>query len=340
MVEVSGEEMNRTRLDDSGLCTDHVARRTSHGSRRTAHETGRFAPSPTGPLHEGSLATAVGSFLMARSLGGRWLLRMEDLDTPRVIPGMADDILRTLETLGLLWDGEIVWQSRRQAAYEAALDRLIRDGHVYPCGCSRAEIARIATAPHVGEEGPSYPGLCRAGLPPGKEARALRLRVEPGPISFVDGIQGPYSQELSTYCGDFVVRRADGPVAYHLAVVVDDAEAGVTQVVRGADLLASTPRQILIQRLLGLHTPSYHHLPLVTNADGTKLSKRDHAVSLATGRDLALDGGSLLKASLRFLGQPVPPLADTSPCGEILAWAVTHFDPALIPAGPAPLLAR
>jgi glutamyl-Q tRNA(Asp) synthetase len=268
---------------------------------------------------------------MARSLGGRWLVRMEDLDTPRVVPGMADDILRTLETLGLLWDGEVVWQSRRQAAYEAALDRLVRDGYVYPCGCSRAEIARIATAPHAGEEGPAYPGLCRAGLLPGRKARALRLRVETGPISFVDGIQGIYCQDLAEYCGDFVVRRADGPVAYHLAVVVDDAEAGVTQVVRGADLLSSTPRQILLQRLLGLPTPTYHHLPLVTNADGTKLSKRDHAVSLTTGLDIGKRGGELLLAALRFLGQLPPSSLCGAPCVEVLAWAVAHFNPGLIP---------
>ncbi|HEY5974800.1 MAG TPA: tRNA glutamyl-Q(34) synthetase GluQRS, partial [Geobacteraceae bacterium] len=223
---------------------------------------GRFAPSPTGPLHSGSLVAAVGSYLAARSVGGRWLLRMEDLDQPRVVPGMADDILRTLEMLGFVWDGEVVWQSRRTEAYQAALDRLSSLGVVYPCGCSRTEISRIASAPHGSGE-LVYPGLCRSGLVAGKVPRAIRVLVPAREIAFQDGILGRFTQDLAATCGDFVVKRADGPFAYHLAVVVDDAAAGVTQVTRGADLLDSTPRQLYLQELLGLSHPIYNHLPLV-----------------------------------------------------------------------------
>jgi glutamyl-Q tRNA(Asp) synthetase len=292
---------------------------------------GRFAPSPTGPLHFGSLVAAVGSWLFARNSGGRWLLRIDDLDTPRVIPGVADDMLRTLEHLGFRWDGEVVWQSRRTEAYREALDRLVRRGDAYSCGCSRAEIARIASAPHAGDGSVIYPGLCREGLPAGKAPRAIRVRVPDEVISFRDAIVGEYRQDLAAECGDFVVQRADGPFAYHLAVVVDDAEAGVTQVVRGADLLDSTPRQIWLQRLLGFPTPAYAHLPLVTNPDGSKLSKRDNAVSLAAGLDSAGSGSNLLLAALRFLGQsPLATLAN-APCHEILDRAVAGFDPTRIP---------
>ena len=297
---------------------------------------GRFAPSPTGPLHLGSLVAAVGSWALARRARGMWLLRMEDLDTPRVVPGMADDILRTLEVLGLTWDGEIVWQSRRTDAYQAALEELRRRGAVYPCGCSRAEIARIASAPH-GDGELVYPGTCRSGLPPGKEPRAFRVRVGEGAVCFSDTVQGEQCQELARACGDFVVKRADGPFAYHLAVVVDDAAAGVNQVVRGADLLASTPRQIFLLQLLGLPTPTYAHLPLVTGPAGAKLSKRDNAVSLAAGRDLGRDGGRLLLAALRFLGQD-PPLLPHASCAEILAWTRATFDPARVPRLPASLV--
>lgn len=297
---------------------------------------GRFAPSPTGPLHLGSLVAALGSYLMARREGGLWLLRVEDLDTPRVIPGMADDILRTLETLGFRWDGEIVYQSRRTEAYREALERLLRDGSAYPCGCSRAEIARAASAPHPGEEGPAYPGLCRNGLAEGKSARSVRVRVTSEPVVFRDGVMGGQSTDLSAAGGDFVVKRADGPFAYQLAVVVDDAESGVNQIVRGADLLHSTPRQILLQRLLGYPTPGYFHLPLVTGPGGAKLSKRDNAVSLASGRQLATEGHLLLFDALRFLGQEPPkPLLGAS-CAEVLDWGVGHFSPESIPRVPGP----
>jgi glutamyl-Q tRNA(Asp) synthetase len=296
---------------------------------------GRFAPSPTGPLHLGSLVAAVGSYAMARRAGGLWLLRMEDLDQPRVVPGMADDMLRTLEGLGFRWDGEVVYQSRRFDAYHGALERLIAQGLAYPCGCSRAEIALIASAPH-GEEGIVYPGICREGISPGKSERAVRVKVYDEMISFEDGVMGRYSQVLSASCGDFVVQRADGPFAYHLAVVVDDAESGVNQVVRGADLLSSTPRQIYLQRLLGYPTPAYCHLPLVVNPDGSKLSKRDSAVSMSAGLDLNRKGGRLIFVALEFLGQSPPDDLRHAPAAELLVWAAASFEPGLIPCQAAP----
>jgi glutamyl-Q tRNA(Asp) synthetase len=293
---------------------------------------GRFAPSPTGPLHFGSLVAALGSWLFARAAGGRWLVRMEDLDAQRVVPGCADDILRTLEALGLDWDGEVLFQSGRSAIYQTVLDRLIRDGNAYPCGCSRAEIARVSTAPHDGDTELVYPGTCRGGVPAGKEARAFRVRVGSIPVTFDDILLGRHEYDLSTTCGDFVLRRGDGLFAYQLAVVVDDAQQGVNQVVRGADLLSSTPRQIHLQRLLGLPTPAYAHLPLVTAPDGSKLSKRDCAVSLS----LNSNAGKLLPAALSFLGQDLHPGLVHLPAREILAEALSRFSPSLIPrkAGP------
>lgn len=298
---------------------------------------GRFAPSPTGPLHVGSLVAAVGSYIMARRAGGHWLLRMEDLDIPRVIPGVAADIVRTLESLGFEWDGPIVYQSERNDVYRAAMDVLIRAGTAYPCGCTRAEIARIASAPH-GEE-VVYPGVCRDGLPEGKTERAYRVKVYDDLIAFDDLFLGRYSQQLAASCGDFVVQRADGPFAYHLAVVVDDAESGVNQVVRGADLLSSTPRQIYLQRLLGFATPVYGHLPLVTGPGGGKLSKRDNAVSLAAGRDLDREGGALVAAALVFLGQEPPAELCGASGTEALSWGIDSFDPARVPRRPAPFAA-
>lgn len=295
---------------------------------------GRFAPSPTGPLHLGSLVAALGSYLKAKSAGGLWCLRMEDLDLPRVVPGIACDMLATLERLGFQWDGEVVYQSRRSEHYREAAEELKRRGLAYACGCTRSEIARTASAPN--EEGVVYPGICRGGLSPDKVERALRVRVYDEVITFEDGVMGRYSQHLTASCGDFVIHRADGPYAYHLAVVVDDAAAGVNQVVRGADLLNSTPRQIYLQRIFQYETPSYCHLPLVTGPDGAKLSKREHAVSLATGRDLTRDGGLLLVSALRFLGQSPPSsLLGASP-GEVLQWGVDHFHLSAIPRASAP----
>ena len=267
-------------------------------------------------------------------------MRMEDLDTPRVVPGMADDILRTLEALGFVWDGEVVRQSSRTEAYEAALAELGRKRMIYPCGCSRAEILRIGSAPHGREDELRYPGLCRNGLPSGKSPRAIRVRVADEPVTFMDGVMGEVSENLGESCGDFVVKRADGPFAYQLAVVVDDAEAGVNQVVRGSDLLLSTPRQIYLQRLFGHAAPAYFHLPLVTGPNGAKLSKRENAISLATGRNLLQEGGTLLLASLRFLGQEPPASLEKASCREILDWGAACFDPAVIPRRPAPLPLR
>jgi glutamyl-Q tRNA(Asp) synthetase len=249
---------------------------------------------------------------------------MEDLDTPRVVAGAAGEILRTLEMLGLEWDGEIVWQSRRTAAYEEALEQLRRSGLVFDCACSRKEI--LASAPHIGEEGPVYPGTCRQGLGAGSQARSQRLRVPAGPLCFTDGVFGAVEQCLASVVGDFVLRRADGLFAYQLAVVVDDGAAGVTQVVRGADLLSSTPRQIFLQAALGLPVPRYIHLPLALAADGEKISKRHGAAMLSA------EGGKLLWRVLHFLGQPVPPELRSALPAEVLAWGVGHFDAARIPS--------
>jgi len=260
--------------------------------------TGRFAPSPTGPLHLGSLVAAVGSWLFARKEGGRWLVRMEDLDTPRVVAGSADEILRALERYGLTWDGEVVHQSQRIALYDDALNELRAKNLVYDCGCSRADLARTASAP-LGRE-PVYPGTCRDGLPAGRVARAVRFRTSHDVIGFDDLIRGHVEEDVATETGDFVVRRADGVYAYQLAVVVDDAAQEVTQVVRGADLLTSTARQIALQHALGLPTPSYAHLPLVVNADGSKLGKRDGALPLPSLNEKRVS--ETLQFALQFLG--------------------------------------
>lgn len=262
---------------------------------------GRFAPSPTGSLHLGSLAAAVASWLYARAASGRWLVRIEDIDTPRVVPGSAQEILAALRRYGLEWDGEVVWQSQRTARYEEALQRLRASGLVYDCACSRADLQRAASAP-LGAEA-VYPGTCRNGLPPGKSARAIRFRAPDETIAFDDLLRGRVEENVARQTGDFVVRRADGLFAYQLAVVVDDAEQGVTQVVRGVDLLDSTARQIALQRALGYSTPEYAHIPLVTNPDDTKLGKRDGALPLPTLDDARVR--ETLSAALRHLGMAI-----------------------------------
>lgn len=298
------------------------------------HVVGRFAPSPTGPLHEGSLVAALGSYLFARREGGEWRLRIDDLDTPRVVPGAADDILRTLDALGLHWDGPPLWQSSRVAAYSGAFERLLEAGQIYPCGCSRSEIIRLATAPHDGEGEIPYPGTCAAGLPPGKSPRSWRVRVPAEPVTFTDLLRGVQNTPLREICGDFIVRRADGIFSYQLATVVDDEYQGVTQVVRGEDLLTSTPRQILLQRLLGIPTPAYAHLPLVRSPDGGKLSKRDAVVS-SKRFDRERSGSRLLASAARFLGVDLPPDADRIPPHEIVHLSLHLFDPARIAVGSA-----
>jgi len=246
-------------------------------------------------LHFGSLVAALASHEEARSAGGRWLLRMEDLDAPRNAPGAGDDILRALERLGLQWDGPVLYQSARLARYREVLDDLVRRGFAYPCGCTRRELEDSALAIDGARV---YPGTCRHGLPPGKQARAVRLRTHDAPIAFHDAIQGWVEQRVEREVGDFVLRRADGLTAYQLAVVVDDMDQGVTHVVRGADLLDSTARQIHLQRLLGAPTPRYAHVPVAVNAAGEKLSKQTGARPL----DLSDPQAERARAR-RFLGQ-------------------------------------
>jgi len=249
---------------------------------------GRFAPSPTGPLHLGSLVTALASWLDARAHGGDWLVRVEDIDYPRCVKGADTDILQALEALGLHPDEPPVWQSRREALYAEALRQLDAEGHLYPCGCSRKEIADSLVHVRERHQTLGYPGTCRNGLH-GKLPRAWRVRVPDGPaatICFDDRWQGHQYQNLESELGDFVLRRADGLWAYQLAVVVDDAAQGITDIVRGADLLDSTPRQIHLQHLLGLPTPSYLHVPVVVNTIGEKLSKQSGAQALDTSAPL------------------------------------------------------
>ncbi|HTQ76478.1 MAG TPA: tRNA glutamyl-Q(34) synthetase GluQRS [Burkholderiales bacterium] len=275
---------------------------------------GRFAPSPTGPLHFGSLVAALASWLDARSAGGTWLLRVEDLDTARVVDGAADAILRQLEACGLAWDGAIEFQSRRLARYRDALAKL--SPHTYPCACSRRELEDSVLAIDGARV---YPGTCRGGLAPGRALRAVRLRTDGAPVRFVDRVQGEQVQCVERAVGDFVLRRADGAFAYQLAVVVDDGAQGVTDVVRGADLIDSTARQIVLQRLLGLPNPRYLHVPVALNAAGEKLSKQTRAAPAGPG-DMA--------PALRFLGAEIP--GGLTPA-ELLQWAAAHWDPAWVP---------
>lgn len=267
---------------------------------------GRFAPSPTGPLHAGSLVAAVASYLDARTHNGIWLVRIEDIDEGRAVPDAAEGILALLHSLGMDSDREVVWQSRRKHLYQAAFDQLA--AHAYPCGCNRREIAdsRLGFAP---DGAAIYPGTCRKGLAPGRTTRSLRLRVpEPGAdlVAFTDRFAGTTSQRLALESGDFVLKRADGYWAYQLAVVVDDAEQGVTDVVRGADLIDSTPRQIYLQRLLGVPTPRYLHVPVVRNAAGEKLSKQTGALAVEPGDERC--AVAALHDTARFLGLEVEPV--------------------------------
>ena len=319
---------------------------------------GRFAPSPTGSLHFGSLVAAVGSYLDAKYHQGTWLVRMEDLDTPRCVPGAADDILRTLDAFGLHSDETVIFQSKRTAAYEEALLKLQASGAAYPCWCTRKEIADSAMS---GIEGPVYPGTCRNAIPAGREGRAWRVRtnciplppcrgkagmgveqwdnttsttsltlplygggdiVDDGIVQFDDALQGHISQHLESEIGDFVVKRADGLFAYQLAVVVDDAFQGITHIVRGADLLDSTPRQIYLQRLLGLPVPQYLHLPVAVNESGEKLSKQTMAAPVDETHSVA----TLLRV-LNFLRQRPPAELLQAKVETVLEWAIQNWDP-------------
>lgn len=276
---------------------------------------GRFAPSPTGPLHFGSLLAAAASYLQAKARGGRWLVRMEDIDPPREPPGADTEILRALERYGFTWDGPVLYQSRRADWHHELVERLVAKGHAYACGCSRGELAGAPRGPL----GTIYPGTCRGGS---RAARtAIRVRTDDEPTGFDDLLQGLQSQRLESVSGDFVIRRRDGLVAYQLAVVADDADQGITEVVRGIDLLDSTPRQIHLQRLLGFTTPSYAHFPVAVNARGRKLGKSTGAPAIPLE-----DPRPVLLRVLQSLGQPtVPGLADAG-LASIWAWAVEHWD--------------
>ena len=279
---------------------------------------GRFAPSPTGPLHAGSLLAALGSWLLARHAGGEWLVRIEDIDPPREVPGATALQLRALEAFGLRSDYPVLRQSERDDAYRRALDTLLASGAAFACHCSRSDLAPTGGIHHA----------CVSTRP--RRDPAIRLRVPTGTtIAFDDGIQGRVRQDVAHEVGDFVLRRADGCWAYQLAVVVDDAAQGITQVVRGADLLDSTPRQIVLQRALGLPAPRYAHLPLVVDADGSKLSKSLAALPIDPGDPLPA-----LRIGWQWLGQDAAVLAGAGSVDALLAAAARAFDPGRIPPGP------
>jgi glutamyl-tRNA synthetase len=276
---------------------------------------GRFAPSPTGRLHLGNARSALLGWLQARAAGGRFLLRVEDLDRARCRPEYVEEMRRDLEWLGLDWDEPPLFQSARDDVYRATLERLEREDRVYPCFCTRAEIARAASAPHgLSDEGPRYPGTCSRLSPAERAERArtrppaYRFRAPPGEVGFEDGLQGPYAQEVATVIGDFVVRRNDGVASYQLAVVVDDAASGITHVLRGEDLLSSTPRQLQLYAALGLTAPAFFHVPLVLGEDGKRLAKREGAFALAElrGRGLAAERVLGLLAAWSGLGDGSP----------------------------------
>lgn len=280
----------------------------------SATYVGRFAPSPTGPLHFGSLVAAVASYLQARVHAGQWLLRIEDIDPPREEPGATDVILKALDRYGFEWHGEVIYQSRSQEIHEAAVQLLLEGGLAYPCGCSRRD---LADAPR-GRLGAIYPGTCRNGCT--ATETAIRLRTTDAPVSFVDGLQGLQSQNLEQESGDFVIRRRDGLIAYHLAVVVNDAIEGITEVVRGIDLMDSTARQIWLQQLLGYQTPGYIHIPVITHPNGDKLSKLTGAMGVP------LDGRTnVLVAALVALRQEPPEDLRSCRLSEVWEWAIENW---------------
>lgn len=283
---------------------------------------GRFAPSPTGQLHFGSLVAALGSWLRARSRGGAWLVRMEDIDPPREVPGAAHDILDTLAAFGLVSDEPVLWQSTRTDAYAEALAQLCAAGDAFPCWCSRSQLDVLNSI---------HGDTCMAAPDPARPP-AWRLRVPAREIGFVDAIQGAFAQNLALEVGAFVVKRVEGFFAYQLAVVVDDAFQGVTEVVRGADLLDSTPRQFWLQQRLGLATPDHAHLPLVLGADGRKLAKQERARPVDRADPLPA-----LRAALQFLGLPEALLRSESVTEQLLARALIAFDFARVPRAAAPL---
>ncbi len=289
---------------------------------------GRFAPTPSGPLHFGSLIAATGSYLQARSQQGEWYVRIDDIDPPREQKGAVSSILSTLEEFGFEWDGEVLYQSGRQQRYQQAVDELREKGLAYACSCSRSSILK-KTGQKKGEL--VYPGFCREQPLQQCDDYSIRLRVDDVTIHFKDAIQGNITTNLAARFGDFIIQRRDGYFAYHLATGIDDAEQGITEVVRGADLLESSPCQRLIQRLLGLNSPSYCHLPVARNRSGQKLSKQSHAPALDSSKATIL-----LQKSLKFLGQ-MPPisLADAT-LDDLWRWAFENWDVNRVPAQVAP----
>lgn len=288
---------------------------------------GRFAPSPSGPLHAGSLIAALGSHVAARAAGGRWHLRIDDLDPPRVVAGAADEIRRALEHHGLEWDGPVVWQSQRTERYAAALEQLAGNGAVYHCTCSRRDIARVAGR---GPLGRIYPGTCRHRSLPTERAAAVRVALPDGPIALTDAICGHMELDARNAIGDVVVRRRDGLWAYHLATTIDDADLGVTDVVRGADLLPAALVQVALQRLLALPALRWRHLPLARTRGGAKLSKQTGAAALDVQRPV----DNLLQA-WQALGQPPPPTRPAN-AAEFHVWAVANWRARAVPAEPLP----
>ena len=278
---------------------------------------GRFAPSPTGPLHFGSLIAAVASYLEARSHHGEWLIRMEDVDQPRCVPGADSQILHTLEAFGFEWQGAVLYQTQRDSAYADALQQLENNHLSYRCTCTRSELSAIS-------ETSVYPGLCANKNHPAHSAHAIRLRTVTTCIAFNDAVMGSTQQNIQTDVGDFVIRRRDGLFAYQLAVVVDDAFQNISHVVRGADLLDSTPRQIYLQQCLGYATPQYTHLPLAVNAAGEKLSKQTYAPHIRTDSAVLFD-------ALNFLGQPVPKELEHESSDAIWTWAIANWHRKKIP---------
>ena len=282
-------------------------------SNKSKNYKGRFAPSPTGPVHYGTLVAAVGSYLQAKKNNGEWLIRMEDVDITRKVDGADSDILKTLEAFGFEWHGEIIYQSEQTAHYEQALEQLISQSLIFPCLCSRKQLSE--------SDSTIYPGTCRSRQLPEKNEHALRLLSKDLTIEFNDAVMGKQSQNIKEQCGDFVIRRRDGLFAYQLAVVVDDALQNITEVVRGADLLDSTPRQIYLQQLLNYPTPDYCHLPLAVDISGNKISKSEGATKI----DLQHKEQQLISV-LDFLGQNPPENLVQSSINDIWSWATEYWD--------------
>lgn len=280
---------------------------------------GRFAPSPTGPLHFGSLLAAVASYLQAKSRSGLWLLRVEDIDPPRQQEGAIEEILTALERYGFEWDGPVTYQSENAARHHQVVAELQAAGLAYPCSCSRRDLATAKQGPL----GAIYPGTCRNGCQ-GDEF-AVRVRTDDAPIEFVDALQGTQCQRLESESGDFVIRRRDGLIAYHLAVVVDDFDQGISEIIRGIDLLDSTPRQIHLQRLLDYRTPAYLHIPVAENAEGQKLSKLTGAPAIPLEKI-----NRTLVTAVKALGQQPPPELAMSSLDEIWLWSIKHWRPAVL----------